>query len=129
MSFSNFSARRDAATTLSRAIPEGVAQRTVVTLTDDLDGGQASETVSFSLDGKSYEIDLSAENSERLRSALRPYVEVARRAGRPPVTRIRIPAARDSHAIRSWALSNGYSINSRGRIPRPIVDAYQKAMS
>ena len=35
-----------------------MAQITEVRLLDDLDGGEAAESVAFSLDGKSYEIDL-----------------------------------------------------------------------
>jgi hypothetical protein len=38
-----------------------VAQRMqVLLLIDDLDGGEAADTVRFSLDGTEYEIDLSA---------------------------------------------------------------------
>jgi hypothetical protein len=59
-----------------------MAQRVVVTLSDDLDGGAAEETVQFGLDGKSYEIDLSAENAEKLRSALAPYVQAGRKQAR-----------------------------------------------
>ena len=60
-----------------------MAQRTVVRLTDDLSGVEIpagkGETVTFSLDGRSYEIDLTAKNANALRKALRPYIE----AGRP----------------------------------------------
>jgi hypothetical protein len=60
-----------------------MAQRTVVRLTDDLSGVEIpsgkGETVTFSLDGRSYEIDLTAKNASGLRKALRPYIE----AGRP----------------------------------------------
>ena len=52
-----------------------MARTLVVTLTDDLDGGDADETVTFGLDGKSYEIDLSEANAEKLRKALAPFVE------------------------------------------------------
>ena len=47
-----------------------VAKRTVVVLEDDLDGGPADETVTFALDGVSYEIDLSSSNAGRLRESL-----------------------------------------------------------
>jgi hypothetical protein len=58
-----------------------MAKTVIVKLTDDLDGADADETVLFSLDGKSYEIDLSAANATRLRGALRPFVEKARASG------------------------------------------------
>ena len=53
-----------------------MAQRTVVRLTDDLSGAEIAagkgETVTFSLDGLSYEIDLTAKNASVLRKVLRP---------------------------------------------------------
>jgi Lsr2 len=58
-----------------------MAKTVIVKLTDDLDGGDADETVHFSLDGKAYEIDLNAANAARLRSALQPYVERGRATG------------------------------------------------
>ena len=36
-----------------------MAKTVIVKLTDDIDGGDAEETVYFSLDGKSYEIDVN----------------------------------------------------------------------
>lgn len=34
----------------------------------------------------------------------------------------------NSHAmVRSWAVENGYHVGKRGRIPREIVAAYDKA--
>jgi len=47
-----------------------MAQKVEVTLVDDLDGGKADETISFSLDGTQYVIDLSGKNATRLRESL-----------------------------------------------------------
>ncbi|MFD1047271.1 Lsr2 family protein, partial [Kibdelosporangium lantanae] len=58
-----------------------MAQKTVVELVDDLDGGIADETVAFTLDGVEFQIDLSAENAARLRDSLAAYVAHARRIG------------------------------------------------
>ena len=58
-----------------------MAQKVQVILVDDLDGGEAEESVSFSLDGVSYEIDLSSPNAEALREAIAPWVGHARRVG------------------------------------------------
>jgi len=58
-----------------------VAQQTTVTLIDDLDGGRAVETVSFSLDDARYEIDLSARNAKALRKVLGPFTDAARHVG------------------------------------------------
>ena len=59
-----------------------MAQITHVKLVDDLDGGEAAESVAFSLDGKSYEIDLSDKHAAALRDAFAPFISSARRAGR-----------------------------------------------
>ena len=64
---------------------EKMAQITQVKLVDDLDGGEAAESVAFSLDGKSYEIDLSEKHAAALRDAFAPFVGSARRAGGSPV--------------------------------------------
>ena len=52
-----------------------MVQRTIVRLTDDVSGVEIAagkgETVIFSLDGRSYEIDLPAKNASDLRKALR----------------------------------------------------------
>jgi len=61
-----------------------MAQMIVVRLIDDIDGGEADETVSFALDGKAYEIELSKKNAASLRKLLAPYIESGRTAGRPP---------------------------------------------
>jgi hypothetical protein len=58
-----------------------MAKTVIVKLTDDIDGGDADETVHFALDGKSYEIDLSASNAAKLRDAIRPYIDKGRASG------------------------------------------------
>ena len=58
-----------------------VAQKVQVLLVDDLNGGEADETVTFALDGKSYEIDLSDSNAQKLRDSLADFVKAGRRTG------------------------------------------------
>ena len=106
-----------------------MAQKVQVVLVDDLDGGAAEETVTFALDGVSYEIDLSAANAAQLRDALASWVGHARRVGgRARPARRGTGAGRassgDSAAIREWARSNGFTVNERGRIPAEVKAAY-----
>jgi hypothetical protein len=112
-----------------------MAQKTVVLLEDDLDGGPAEQTVRFGLDGVSYEIDLSASNAQRLRGVVQPYMAAGRRVGgrgaRVPVGQARSArggAARADReqlaAIREWARARGMPVSSRGRIPERIIAAY-----
>lgn len=58
-----------------------MAKTVIVKLTDDLDGGDADETVTFALDGRSFEIDLSADNAARLRASFEPFIAKARQRG------------------------------------------------
>jgi len=108
-----------------------MAQITEVRLLDDLDGGEAAESVSFSLDGKSYEIDLSENHAAALRDAFAPFVSSARRAGgttaaaRPRMsTRAGRPRA-ETAAIREWASANGMEVSARGRISSTVLEAYE----
>ena len=74
-----------------------MAAHTVVELLDDLDGTEADETVSFAVDGTSYEIDLNGQNAERLREALGEYIPHARKAGNRPL----LPAVRVVPAVQT----------------------------
>ena len=58
-----------------------MAQKITTLFIDDIDGGAAEGTVRFALDGTEYEIDLNAEHSEELRTALGKYVTHARKVG------------------------------------------------
>lgn len=108
-----------------------MAQTLQVVLVDDLDGGPADQTVTFSLDGTDYEIDLSAQNAARLRDDLAVWVGHARRttAGRRART-APSPGAGDGvdvAAVRAWARENGHTVNERGRVPAAVVEAYRAA--
>jgi len=111
-----------------------MAQQVLVQLVDDLDGTTSSDvsTVLFSLDGVTYEIDLSEANAERLRGGLAEYVEAGRRVG----GRIKrggksgqngSGASNDAGLVRAWANENGFGLSGRGRIPSHVVEAYRTA--
>jgi hypothetical protein len=110
-----------------------MASKTLVILEDDLDGGAADETVSFSLDGVSYEIDLSAKNAGKLRDALAAYVGSGRRVG-GRAARGRAGAGKaarggtvNTSEIRDWARAKGLDVSERGRIPATIIEQYNAA--
>jgi hypothetical protein len=114
-----------------------VAQKTVLELVDDLDGGPADESVAFALDGADFVIDLSAANAARLRNTLAEYVGHARRTGgrksrATPTTGNGTAASAgngkpDTQAVREWARSQGETIADRGRVPQSIVMRFQEA--
>ena len=100
-------------------------------LVDDLDGSEAEETVRFAIDGRDYEIDLSLENAQKLRTVLQRYVSAGRRTGarRPaPISGSHeAPAkAHDSQQIREWARARGLEVSTRGRIPAYLRQAYER---
>ena len=106
--------------------------RTVTELTDDIDGGDADETVSFALDGTAYEIDLNAANAAGLRDAFATFIGHARRGSKPAarraVTGKRASASSGNVSeIRSWAKDNGYAVSERGRISSEVLTAYEGA--
>ncbi|MBI0296570.1 Lsr2 family protein [Streptomyces sp. PRKS01-29] len=104
-----------------------MAQRVVVTLSDDLEGGEAEETVTFGLDGKLYEIDLNSANASKLRDALAPYVEAGRKRARSGKTYRRTAVAPDPAAVRAWARSHGMEVPPRGRIPKKVYEAFNES--
>jgi Lsr2 len=111
----------------------GVVQMRLV---DDIDGSEASETVTISLEGREYELDLSEENAARLRSALAPFVSAARQSGggrrrrgrssgggsQPPQSTY--DRGRNAE-IRDWARQHGHEVAVRGRIPASVLEAYR----
>jgi Lsr2 len=110
-----------------------MAQVTEVRLVDDLDGGNADESVDFTVDNKRYQMDLSEKNAARLREILAPFIAAARRAGgstagrtrRSPTSARSSGAGTDTAAIREWAGANGFEVSTRGRIATSIREAYE----
>jgi hypothetical protein len=99
-----------------------------VTITDDLDGSPNAATVTFGLDGVSYEIDLTEKNREKLVHIMGPYVEAARKvsSARSRTGSIRRSAARvDRAAVRAWASQNGLRVSERGRISAAVLEQYE----
>jgi hypothetical protein len=98
-------------------------------ITDDLDGSPNAQPVRFSLEGRTYEIDLSSQNTNALRRALAKYLEKATEVTDGPRTsrvvsrnsdkprRTRSPKGSTQQAqdrkARQWALGTGLKINGR----------------
>ena len=116
-----------------------MAQQVTVQLVDDLDGTESADisTVSFGLDGVSYEIDLTEANSDNLRKSLEEFVAHARRTGgrikRGTAAKSSNGYAAANHeqaqAIREWARRNGHEVSNRGRISAGIIEAFEQAQA
>jgi hypothetical protein len=112
-----------------------MAQRIVTELTDDTNGKPADETVTFALDGREYEIDLTSKNAAALRKTFDVYVKSGRRlsGGRrarsssASSSSSRSKSSLDTKAVREWANKNGHQVSERGRIPSSVIEAYQAA--
>jgi hypothetical protein len=107
-----------------------MAQKVNIVLVDDIDGSEATETVSFGLDGTTYEIDLNDKNAAALRDALAGYIGHGRKIGAAP-RRGRKAAASSggpsAREIREWARSNGHDVPERGRVSAEVREAYDAA--
>lgn len=117
-----------------------MAQRVITHLIDDLDEtSEASETVSFGLDGSQYEIDLTDAHAAELREALSGYIDAARRVsggsrtGGRSQKRSTSAAGKsggdqlDLGAVRAWARKQGMDVSERGRVSGKVLQAYRDA--
>ena len=111
-----------------------MAKKVIYQLIDDIDGTEIAEgegeTVTFGLDGKSYEIDLSDKNATKLRSHLNRYVEAGTKVTKGSKSSNSAGTVSgsgrrsDLTQVRKWAAENGISINDRGRISGEVTSAY-----
>ena len=113
-----------------------MAREVIEKLVDDLDGGDATETVTFALDGTSYEIDLSKRNATAFRKSFERYIKAGRRSSAggsrrrkaSPSTNGSKPKRKfDIMQLREWAGANNVTVPARGRIPQAVVDQYKQA--
>ena len=107
-----------------------MAQKVNIILVDDIDGSEAEETVSFGLDGATYEIDLNAANAQALRDAMSNYVGHARKVTggrRARRTSGAGGSGSNTKAVREWAKSQGMEVSERGRISADVQQAYDAA--
>ena len=120
-----------------------MAQKTIVTLVDDLTGEEAENisTVEFALDGVTYQLDLTDENSMKLHDTLSQYAKAGRKIGgrgRGGPRSGRAIKSTDRSAgynretlksIRAWAKKNGHNVSDRGRLAAEVLQAWQTAQA
>jgi len=116
-----------------------MARKTIVTLIDDLDGKAIEEgkgeTVKFSLDSTSYEIDLSDGNAKAFRDAFKEYTKAGRSVSGSTARRSSSGSSgasvrntpQDLSAARTWLRLNGHQVSDRGRIPNKLMELFQNA--
>ncbi len=107
-----------------------MATRQITVFEDDLDGSHADETVTFSIDGTTFEIDLNTEHAEELRGAFQMYVEAGRKlrnSARSTSRQATNTRETTTAQVRAWAQRQGLSVNARGRIQADIIASYHAA--
>jgi hypothetical protein len=127
--------------------------RTTVTIASDLtgrtvdypSGADAPKEVKLALNGKSRAIDLTADELAALETLIdtgdsSAWLKLARKAftsGEPTVgkpgthkgTTSAKTADPELTVIREWAKANGHEVADRGRIPKPVREAFRAAHS
>ncbi|MCA5893063.1 Lsr2 family protein [Isoptericola sp. NEAU-Y5] len=109
-----------------------MVQKQQIVLIDDIDGSDADETVTFALDGVTYEIDVTSAHAAELRDAFATWIghgrKTSRSTGPSRSTGRRTTADRAQLAkIREWARENGHKVSDRGRIPSSVLAAFEAA--
>lgn len=112
-----------------------MAQKTQVVLTDDVDGTEATQTITFAFQGVSYEIDLNDDHASALEESFSDWISSARRINEPRGGKTRRASAgasapgggRDLNDVRSWLRSNGHEVADRGRVSQALLEEYDKA--
>lgn len=111
-----------------------MAQKVMTLLVCDLHGDETEgvETISFGLEGATYEVDVCKKHAKEIRDSVGKFVPSARKVssrsgGRGRGRRGSKVAGASTADVRTWALENGYDVGERGRIPAAVVDAYRSA--
>ena len=110
-----------------------MAQKVQVVLIDDIDGGDATETVTFGAGRR--DVRDRPQRQERRQAAGRVrgvgrqrtpgHRPLGARAARP--AGVAAPRAEDSSAIREWAKQTVTQVSERGRISAAVREAYDAA--
>ncbi|MGC9540550.1 histone-like nucleoid-structuring protein Lsr2 [Streptomyces sp. UG1] len=110
-----------------------MAKQVITLITDDISGetGDDVSAHTFSVDGVFYEIDLGADNYDKLLEVLSPYIRSGRKTGaaakRGPVRRRAAEVGPDPATVRAWAKEQGIAVSPRGRVPKDVIEKYNAA--
>lgn len=105
-----------------------MTKRTI--LESDLSGAPDAIATRLGYDNAWYEVDLSREELNTLKEFLDTYFSVGRRVLAIETQRKRqVPQTtpEERETIRAWAVEQGFEVADRGRIPKRIMTAYDKA--
>jgi len=113
-----------------------MAQRTEVLMTCDVHEGDADavETVTFTVEGTSYEFELCDSHLAEFREATEIWASHSRPVGRRPSPPRAVRARRErtengpsTAELREWARTQGISVGQRGRLPDGLRASFDAA--
>lgn len=96
-------------------------------LTHEIIDQKDAESIEFSVNGKSYAIDLGKKNAAEFHRSLEKYIAVASKVGGAKTGRPSRGAKEDLAAIRQWGKANGFAVSDRGRVSSELKEAFAKA--
>jgi len=107
-----------------------MAQRTV--RVDDLNGvSEGARSVSFSLEGTTYDVDLTEDHIIEMRGVMSKFIAVARPRAKSTPSTYSPNNGKGAHTdreqlqeIRRWAHAHGLEFSDRGRIPNHVMSVY-----
>lgn len=86
-----------------------------ITAKSDLTGQVATQSRGFTLDGVTYELDLTDKEAGKFDDTLERYTRKA------SIVNV------DPGVLREWAKTHGYDVGQRGRIGAPVLEAFAAA--
>ena len=114
-----------------------MSRTTITIVKDDLTDEEGAETVSFSVDGVAYQIDLTDDSKRKMDEVLFPYITNGRRVGKmgtsapAPTQRLQRVSQRTDRSymlrVKAWAAEQKIYVPPRGRIPNAVYTAYKDA--
>lgn len=101
-----------------------MARHIIETVTDDINNDEDATTVTFSVNGIDYEIDMAERSQAKFDKALAPFIGAARRVGGRRKTGGSSSKRQDLAAAREWLRANGHQVSDRGRISAELMALY-----
>lgn len=99
----------------------------VVEVLSDISGEKEASTLTYSVNGQQYSIDLTEPEAKEFHEMLAPYVAVSA-IGKRRGPRLR-STPEETATIRAWAEQTGHNLTPAGRVPAETRLAYAEAMA
>ena len=115
-----------------------MAEIQMTTLVDDLTGKPLEQDeahrIHFTVEGKSYRLDVDQAGADEFYAAIEKFTEVASKVSAAPARRASTTSRRAGNAsgldltkVRDWAREQGIKVAERGRMSSEVLDAYRNA--